>query len=88
MGSGLSNLLKLEVSNLIEEHQNIPADEELKGLIKSSEEENKDEDEQKETAASWRLEKCPKVIDAVQTFKEHVSSYNPSMGYSMSAEYK
>ncbi|KAG6933523.1 tigger transposable element derived 1, partial [Chelydra serpentina] len=81
-GDGFVDILKEEIEELIEGHRETLTNEELQELIKSSAEDEDDDNEQEEPA-TWTLHKFSEVFQAAKHLNDLISDYDPSMEQSL-----
>lgn len=77
-GDGFVDILEEETEELIESQRETLTNEELEELIKSSTE-DEDDDNKQEEPASWNLHKFAEVFQAAQHLNDLISEYDPSM---------
>ncbi|KAG6925307.1 hypothetical protein G0U57_014821, partial [Chelydra serpentina] len=81
-GDGFVDILEEEIEELIEGHRETLTNKELEELIKSSTEDEDDDNEQEEPA-TWTLQKLSEVFQAAKHFNDLISEYDPSMERSL-----
>lgn len=80
-GEGLSDMQEDDVEELIESHRETLTDEDLEELVKSTEEEEQEtqDDENPTDLPIWTLEKFATVFSKVQELKDLILEYDPAI---------
>lgn len=78
-GEGFNDITQEELSDYINEEDQVFTNEELEDLVKSSPEASDDEDEGQQEPPAWTLEKFSAIFRTAQTLKEQIVEYDPIM---------